>query len=59
MDKEISNNSVELDVMEDGEAPPRGYKGMTAHKIFSVKLDTGFAHKSRLIADGHKVDLPP
>ena len=32
---------------------------MTAHIIFDVKLDVGFACKARLVADGHKMDTPP
>ena len=31
---------------------------MTVHMIFEVKLDAGFTHKERLVADVHNIDTP-
>ena len=58
MDKEIANNRIVFDVREEGEPPPRGYKEMTAHMIFGLKIDYGSVRKARFVTDIHKVDIP-
>ena len=45
MDKDMTNNSIEFDVNEEGEFPPRWYKDMKAHMIFEVNLDAEFTPK--------------
>ena len=35
-----------------------GFKEITLHMIFDVKLDSNFTRKARLVADGHKTDPP-
>ena len=35
-----------------------GYKEITTHIIFDIKMGENFRRKSRLVADGHKTDTP-
>ena len=37
----------------------RGYKKMTVHIIFYVKLDAGLTRKLTLVTDRNKVNTPP
>ena len=58
------NNSIVFDIHENIgpcilSTVPRGYRKMTVHIIFDVKLDAGFNRKARLVLDGHKLDTPP
>ena len=39
-----------------GTAPPEGYKKIGVHLVYDVKHDG--RHKARLVADGHKTDIP-
>ena len=59
MDKDVTNNIIDFDVRDEREAPPRGYKEMTAHMIINIKLDARFTCKDRFFADIHKFDTPP
>ena len=61
--KEMTNNEISFEV-NDNIGPcipapgPRGYRKMTVHTIFDVKLDIGLNRKARLIAYGHRMDNP-
>ena len=35
-----------------------GYKQISTHIIFDIKLGENFRRKARLVADGHKTDSP-
>ena len=35
----------------------RGYKEITVHMVFDIKMD--FTRKARLVAGGHMTDVPP
>ena len=43
--------------MRSGIVKP-GYKYISTHMIFDVKMDGKFTRKARLVADGHKTDAP-
>ena len=63
VDKEIRNNAVDFDIHENIgpcilATAPRGYRIMTSHMIFDVKLDLYFTRKERLGADGYNVEKP-
>lgn len=38
---------------------PKGYKPLTVHMVFDIKLGENYRRKSRLVADGHKTEAPP
>ena len=59
MEKNMNNNRITFYYMEEDEATTCGYKEMTAHMIFNVKMDTLFTQKLRFVADFHKVDTSP
>ena len=41
---------------QDGK--PKGYKFVSTHMVFDVKLGENYRRKARLVADGHKTDVP-
>ena len=41
----MTNKSIAFYVKEEGKAPPHGYKEMTAHMIFDIKLDAVFTRR--------------
>ncbi len=65
IDKEMKNvrvafetqDGVTVDEMKTGKVKP-GYKFITTHMIFDIKMDGKFTRKARLVADGHKTDTP-
>ena len=65
IDKEIRNVRIAFDKLEgiteeqmrSGKVKP-GYKFITTHIIFDVKMDGKFTRKARLVGDGHKTDTP-
>ena len=56
IEKEMRNVQVALDVREDGVVPV-GYKEITCHLVFDIKLDT-LQRKARFVAGGHRTDPP-
>ena len=64
VDKKTRKNAKNFEINDNIgpcilETAPRGYRKMTAHTIFDVKLDAGFTRKERLVTYGHKVDTTP
>lgn len=59
MDKEMTNSSILFYVREYREFSHGECKEMKSHMIFGNNLDDGFVHKTRFVADRHKVDKPP
>jgi hypothetical protein len=53
--KEMRNNSVTFEFLEPEDRIPFGYKQITLHMIFDVKMD--FTRKARLVAGGHLTDV--
>jgi hypothetical protein len=54
--KEMKNNAIAFEFLEPHAAVPLGYKKITLHMIFDVKMD--FTRKARLVAGGHLTDPP-
>jgi hypothetical protein len=54
--KEMTNNAVAFQILEDGEMPPVGSQWISFHMIFDVKCD--FTRKARFVAGGHWTDTP-
>ena len=53
--KQIDEYETFIDLGK-GAAPPEGYKKISVHLVYDVKHDG--RHKARLVADGHKTDIP-
>ncbi len=53
--KEMKNNSIAFEFLEAEDCVPIGYKKITLHMIFDVKM--GFTHKACLVAGGHLTDV--
>ena len=54
--KEMDNSRIAFRLLERGESPPRGYKEITCHLIFDLKLD--MTRKARYVAGGHLTTVP-
>ncbi len=54
--KEMTNNAVAFEFLEPGDSIPHGYKKISLHMVFYIKLD--FTRKARLVAGGHLIDVP-
>ena len=54
--KEMKNVRVAFQILDDDDAIPVGYKHLSVHLIFDVKMD--MTRKARLVADGHKTSDP-
>ena len=54
--KEMKNSRVAFKLLERGENPPVGFKEITCHIIFDLKLD--MTRKARYVAGGHLTDVP-
>ena len=54
--KEMTNVGIAFQIYEDGEVIPNGFKKVTGHLIFDVKMD--FTRKARYVLDGHKTEDP-
>jgi cyanate permease len=52
----MCNNSIAFEFLEHGEKAPIGYKKITPHMVFDVKMD--FTCKARLVAGGHLTEVP-
>ena len=57
--KEMKNIRPAFEVWEkDISELPSGYKKITCHMIFDVKMGKNFKRKARFVADGHKTHTP-
>jgi hypothetical protein len=54
--KEMKNNAVAFQFLEEGENVPVGSKWIPFHMIFDIKCD--FTRKARFVAGGHWTDAP-
>ena len=54
IEKEMTNVGISFQILNRGEDPPIGYKKVTGHLIFDVKMD--FTRKARFVFDGHKTE---
>ena len=54
--KEMYNVGVAFEVLEEGAIAPKGWKRVTGHLIWDVKMD--FTRKCRWVLDGHKCPDP-
>ena len=56
IEKEWKNSRVAFKLLERGQPPPVGFKEITCHLIFDLKLD--MTRKARYVAGGHLTDVP-
>jgi hypothetical protein len=54
--KEVKNNAIAFEFLEPQATLPLGYKKITLHMVFDVKMD--FTRKAWLVAGGHLTDPP-
>ena len=55
---EMQNNRVAFEEYDGDPTKLVGYKQITGHMIFDIKLSEGFRRKARFVADGHKTTAP-
>ena len=55
---EMTNNRIAFELHEGDISKLVGFKEITAHMIFDVKLGENFRRKARFCADGHKTEAP-
>ena len=58
IDAEMKKVRVAFDKYDKDPTTLIGYKEITTHMIFEIKLSENFRRKARLVADGHKTDTP-
>ena len=56
IEKEMLNVGIAFEILQDDEHTPVGWKLVTGHVIFDVKMD--FTRKARWVLDGHKTAEP-
>jgi len=54
--KEMKNNRIAFQFLDDGKKIPVGYKWIRCHMVFDIKMD--FTRKARFVAGGHMTDPP-
>jgi hypothetical protein len=54
--KEMTEVGIAFEVLEDGQLAPIGWKKVTGHLVWDVKMD--FTRKARWVLDGHKTPNP-
>jgi len=54
--KKMKNNRMAFKVLEEDERVPIGYKWITCHMIFDIKMN--YTRKARYVARGHMTDPP-
>ena len=55
---EMENSCVAFREFDGSISDLVGYKKITAHMIFDLKLGENFRRKARFVADGHKTGAP-
>ena len=53
---EMQNNGVAFEILEINRKAPPGWRAVTGHLVFDVKMD--FTRKARWVLDGHKTPNP-
>ena len=56
IEKEMHDVGIAFEILEDDVATPVGWKPVTGHLVFDVKMD--FTRKARWVLDGHKTPDP-
>jgi len=56
--QEMTNNRIAFELHEGEISQLVGFKEITGHLVFDVKLGENFRRKARYCADGHKTDAP-
>ena len=54
--KEMYNDRVAFEILDEGTDVPHGWKRVTGHLVWDVKMD--FTRKARWVLDGHKTPDP-
>jgi hypothetical protein len=54
--KEMKNNAIAFEFLLPGTSVPIGYKKITLHMVFDIKMD--LSRKARLVAGGHLTNVP-
>ena len=54
--KEMYNIRVAFEILDEGAHAPHGWKQVTGHLVWDVKMD--FTRKARWVLDGHKTPDP-
>lgn len=54
--KEMHNVGIAFEILEEGENVPVGWRPVTGHLVFDVKMT--FERKARWVLDGHKTPTP-
>jgi len=54
--KEMKNNAIAFEFLSPGTSVPIGYKKITLHMVFDIKMD--LSRKARLVAGGHLTSVP-
>ena len=54
--KEMHDVGIAFEILEDNVSMPIGYRKVTGHLVFDVKMD--FTRKARWVLDGHKTPSP-
>ena len=52
IEKEMTNAGIAFEVLDQGQSAPPGWRKVTGHMVFDVKMD--FTRKARWVLDGHK-----
>ena len=55
---EMTNKRIAFELHEGEISQLVGFKEITGHLVFDVKLGENFRRKARYCADGHKTDAP-
>ena len=56
IEKEMCNVGVAFEILNDDQVAPMGWKHVTGHLVFDVKMS--FERKARWVLDGHKKPDP-
>ena len=54
--KEMHDVGIAFEILEDNVSMPIGYRKVTGHLVFDVKMD--FTRKDRWVLDGYKTPSP-
>ena len=55
---EMKNNRIAFEEHEGDPSSLKGFKEITGHLVFDIKLGENFRRKARFCADGHKTEAP-
>ena len=58
IDLEMKNVRIAFQLFNGDPTTLKGYKSVTTHLIFDIKMGENFRRKVRCVGDGHKIDTP-